>query len=100
MLRTITIDDTKPATSTQVRKTSGSITVVIPAAIVSALGVTEGDTIEILQATTGEAVIKPAKAKRIRPRYSLAQLLAEMKDHVELPDLVRWQDMPPAGTEL
>jgi antitoxin component of MazEF toxin-antitoxin module len=100
MTQTVTIDDSKPATSTKLRKTGGSISMIIPAATAAAIGIGEGDSVELRQTLTGEAVIVPVKAKRVRPKYSRAQLLAEAKDHVPLPDLASWQHVAPVGKEI
>jgi len=99
MSHSYAIDDSIPATAFKFRKTGGSVSIIIPAANAALLDVKEGATGKIAHTVTGELVLIPDRATP-PPSYKLADLLAEVKDHVDTPDLQNWETMRPEGTEI
>jgi antitoxin component of MazEF toxin-antitoxin module len=99
MGRSLEIDESRPITEVKFRKTGGSLSVIWPSANATALHVSDGSVAKIAYTKTGEQVIIPAsKPKR---KYSLAELLSEMADQVDLTlDHHDWEQMRPAGDEL
>lgn len=99
MTRALEIDESRPITEVKFRKTGGSLSVIWPSANAAALHVTDGSVARIAYTKTGEQVIIPVtKSKR---KYSLAELLSEMPDHVDLSSQQSaWEKMRPAGNEI
>lgn len=82
--------------TTNLRKVGGSIMVAIPPAFLKQLDL-EAGAVVALNLDDGQLVIKPAP----KPRYTLAQLLAESDYTRPLPESEReWVDAPAVGEEL
>ena len=84
--------------TTNLRKVGGSIMLAVPPAFLEQLHLQAGATVG-LAIDNGRLVIEPAA----RPRYTLAELLAEAEsaDVYPLPAEEReWIDAPPVGKEL
>ena len=77
------------------RNVGGSVMLAIPKALLEALGLS-ANTKVALSVDGGRLVIE----KRPRPKYTLAELLAECDpDAPENPDEQEWQEMERAGRE-
>lgn len=76
----------------KLRRSGGSLVITIPAAFVRANGLTHGSRMEVLI----DGATMTLRVQR-RPRYRLAELLAEMPDG--LPRLEGWDEFPPVGAE-
>lgn len=84
-----------PTTAT-LRTVGGSVAVVIPRAWLEALGLAAGNKVE-LRANDGVITLQPA---RVRPKYTLAQLLEGLDPDAPLPIDREWEDAPLVGQEL
>jgi len=80
-------------TTATLRKSGGSIIITVPQLYIEQNHLSAGDSVD-LRIDGPCMTVQPAR----RPRYSLAQLLAEMPEG--LPRLPEWENMPPAGQEL
>ena len=78
--------------TTSLRKVGGSVMLAVPPAFLDQLHLQPGAMVG-LAVDDGRLVVQP----RPRPRYSLAQLMAEMPE--ELPRVDGWDDMPAVGLE-
>ena len=74
------------------RRAGGSLVMTIPKAFVEQNGLSEGSSVELH--LTGKTLTVEAPS---RPRYKLADLMAEMPD--ELPMVEGWDDLPHVGLE-
>jgi antitoxin ChpS len=82
--------------TTNLRKVGGSVMLTVPPAILDMLGLQEGATVAIA-VDGGRLVIDP----RLRPRYTMAELLAASDFSEPLtPEEREWIDAPPVGREL
>jgi antitoxin ChpS len=81
---------------TNLRKVGGSIMLAVPPAILDLLHLQAGATVGL--AVDGERlVIDP----RVKPRYTLDELLAQCDAEAPVSDEDRsWIDLPPVGREL
>ncbi len=78
---------------TIIRKLGNSAGIIVPVSIMKDLGLRIDQSVD-LKSVDGCLVIQPLS----RPRYKLAELLAEMGDEFPLVDA--WDDAPAAGKEL
>ncbi|MBK5965504.1 AbrB/MazE/SpoVT family DNA-binding domain-containing protein [Thiocystis minor] len=74
------------------RKAGGSLVMTVPKAFIDQNGLSEGSQVELHLLGKTMTIEAPA-----RPRYKLADLIAEMPDG--LPRVVGWDDMPSVGLE-
>jgi antitoxin ChpS len=74
------------------RKAGGSLVITVPKVFIHQNGLSEGSQVELQLQGKTMTIEAPT-----RPRYKLANLLAEMPDG--LPRVERWDDMPPLGLE-
>ncbi len=74
------------------RAVGGSVSVTLPRQLLRTLGLSAGASVAVTL-EDGRLVISPA-----RPRYSLDQLLADMKPG-DMPTAEGWDGAPPAGQE-
>jgi antitoxin ChpS len=74
------------------RKAGGSLVMTVPKAFIDQNGLHEGSKVELHLLGNTLTIEAPA-----RPRYKLADLLAEMPDG--LPRVEGWDDMPSVGLE-
>lgn len=74
------------------RKAGGSLVMTIPKVFIEQNGLSEGSQVELLLLGTKMTVEAP-----MRPRYKLADLMAEMPEG--LPQIEGWDEMPPVGLE-
>lgn len=74
------------------RKAGGSLVMTVPRAFIEQNGLSEGSQVELHLVGRKMTVEAP-----IRPRYKLADLMAEMPQG--LPRAEGWEDMPPVGLE-
>ena len=82
--------------TTNLRKVGGSVMLVVPPAFLDQLHLQAGATVG-LAVDHGRLVVEP----RIRPRYTLAELLAESDYAQSQPTEEReWIDAPAVGGEL
>lgn len=81
---------------TTIRKIGNSAGAILPAAIRQKLDLNEGDSVDI-EARNGQIVIKPC---RVKPAYTLNELLAQCDENEPYPDeLKEWDDAPATGRE-
>ncbi len=81
---------------TIVRKIGNSIGTIIPSAILKKLDLKEGDRVNI-QDDEGRIIIIP---ERIKPKYTLTELLAKCDESAPLPqELIDWDNTPEVGNE-
>jgi antitoxin ChpS len=78
--------------TTNLRKVGGSVMLAVPPAFLDQLHLQSGAAVG-LSVDQGRLVVEP----RPKPRYTLAQLLAEMPQG--LPRADGWDEMPAAGLE-
>ena len=71
-----------------IQKWGNSAAVRLPASVLAQIGASIGDAIEI----------DPADLRLAKPKYKLADLLAEMPDG--FPKVEGWDDMTPVGREI
>jgi len=101
MSRSFEIDESRPMTEVKFRKTGGSLSVIWPNANAIALRVTDGSVAQIAYTKTGEQVIIPVEKPMGKRKYSLADLLSEMGEQVDLSaDHTAWEQMRPTGNEI
>ena len=84
--------------TTNLRKVGGSVMLAVPPAILDLLHLQAGATVGVAVAD-GRLVVDP----KPRPRYTLAELLAEAKASGTYPlsaEEREWTDAPPVGKEL
>ena len=84
--------------TTNLRKVGGSVMLAVPPAILDLLHLQAGATVGVAVAD-GRLVVDP----KPRPRYTLAELLAEAKASGTYPlsaEEREWIDAPPVGKEL
>lgn len=74
------------------RKAGGSLVMTVPKAFIEQNGLSEGSQVELHLVGKKMTVEAPT-----RPRYKLADLMAEMPQG--LPRAEGWEDMPPVGLE-
>jgi len=74
------------------RKAGGSLVMTVPKAFINQNGLSEGSQVELHLLGDKMTVEAPA-----RPRYKVAELMAEMP--YALPLVEGWDDMPPVGQE-
>lgn len=75
------------------RKAGGSLVMTVPKAFIDQNSLSEGSQVELHLLGKKMTVEAPS-----RPRYKLADLMAEMPDG--LPRVEGWDDMPSAGLEI
>lgn len=75
------------------RKAGGSLVMTVPKAFIEQNGLSDGSQVELCLIGKKMTVEAPS-----RPRYKLADLMAEMPDG--LPSVEGWDDMPSVGLEL
>jgi antitoxin ChpS len=81
---------------TLVRKIGNSTGTIIPSAILKKLNLKEGDRVNI-QDDEGRIIIIP---DRIKPKYTLTELLAKCDESASLPqELIDWDNSPEVGNE-
>ncbi len=82
--------------TTNLRKVGGSIMLAVPSALLSHMNLGTGTTVTITVGN-GRLIIDP----KVRPRYSLDQLLAQCDENASLCEKDRvWLDAKPVGNEL
>ncbi len=82
--------------TTNLRKMGGSVMLAVPPAILELLQVGIGDAVDI-GVESGRLIIQP----RVRPRYTLGQLLAQCTEMDAPSDQDRaWIDAKPIGEEI
>lgn len=82
--------------TTTMRKVGGSVMLAVPPAFLEQLHIQVGTTVGVL-VDGGRLVIEP----KPRPRYTLAELLAESDySQSQAPCEREWVDAPPVGREL
>ncbi|MDX3774723.1 AbrB/MazE/SpoVT family DNA-binding domain-containing protein [Chromatiaceae bacterium AAb-1] len=82
---------------THVRKIGNSAGTIIPAQMMKALNLKEGDALSI-EEQEGKIVISPAKT---RPKYKLEDLLAQCDPNAPMPEeLIEWERTAPVGKEI
>ena len=74
------------------RKAGGSLVMTVPKAFIEQNGLSEGSQVELH--LLGKKMTVEAST---RPRYKLADLMAEMPQG--LPQVKNWDEMPPIGLE-
>lgn len=74
------------------RKAGGSLVMTVPKAFIDQNGLSDGSQVELHLLGNKMTVEAPA-----RPRYKLADLMAEMPEG--LPRVEAWDEMPPVGLE-
>lgn len=74
------------------RRAGGSLVMTVPKAFIEQNGLSEGSQVELHLLGKKMTVEAPT-----RPRYKLADLIAEMPQG--LPRVEGWEDMPPVGLE-
>lgn len=81
--------------TTYLRKVGGSVMLVVPPALLGALGLTAGSKVG-LAVENGRLIVEPGT----RPRYTMAELLAA-SDYSQPPPLEEreWADAPAVGRE-
>jgi antitoxin ChpS len=86
--------------STSLRKVGGSVMLAVPPAFLDQLHLRPGSTVG-LAISEGCLVIDPSYLPAVRPRYSLAELLA-MSDYTNPPtsEQREWVDAAAVGGEL
>jgi antitoxin ChpS len=81
---------------THLRKVGGSVMLAVPPAILDILHLKAGETVDVT-VDDGRLVVEP----KLRPRYSLEELLAQCDASAELTAEEReWLDAKPVGNEL
>ena len=81
---------------TLVRKIGNSTGTIIPASLLKKLNLKEGDRVDI-QDDNGRIVIIPI---RIKPKYTLAELLAQCDETAPMPqELMDWDNTSEVGNE-
>ena len=81
---------------TVVRKIGNSAGTIIPAALLKKLNLKEGDLVDIRD-DEGRIVIVP---NRIKPKYTLTELLAKCDESAPMPqELIDWDNTPEVGNE-
>jgi antitoxin ChpS len=75
------------------RRAGGSLVMTVPKAFIEQNGLFDGSQVELH--LTGKTMTVEATSK---PRYKLADLMAEMPDG--LPRIDGWEDMPSVGLEV
>ena len=84
--------------TTNLRKVGGSVMLAVPPAILDLLHLQAGATVSVT-VVDGRLVVEP----KPRPRYTMAELLAEAKASGQYPLQTRereWIDAPAVGKEL
>jgi antitoxin ChpS len=82
--------------TTSLRKVGGSVMLTVPPAVLEQLKLAPGVRVG-LDVQDGELVIKP----RPRPRYKLAELLAQCDPDIDVtPEEREWLDAPAVGREV
>jgi antitoxin ChpS len=77
-------------------KAGGSVALTVPAAMLEALRLAAGSTVDLF-VNDGQLVVNP----KPRPRYTLKDLLAQCDSSAEISAEDRqWLDSPPVGREL
>ena len=96
------IPDAGFLTRTRLRRTGGSLVMVVPAPARDLLDLAEGQEV-LVSVEGGKVVMQPvmgAKGTRVRrPKYTLDQLVAGMETEPAAPTERDWMDAPPAGRE-
>jgi antitoxin ChpS len=83
---------------TTLKRAGGSLVMTVPARARDALGLSDGDVLSV-SVEDDKLVLEPASPAR--PRYTLAQLLAEERAAKIKPgSLEDWTDAPPKGREI
>lgn len=78
------------------RSVGGSVMMAIPKAILEALGLTANGKVG-LSVADGRLVVEPAP----RPRYTIAELVAQCDPAAPVSDEVReWENLEPVGSEI
>ena len=84
------------AHTAKLRRVGGSVMVALPPALLETVSLAAGREV-VLSVEGGRLVIEP----QARPRYTLAQLLAQCDPRARRPAKDReWVDAPPVGREL
>ncbi|END3796316.1 antitoxin [Escherichia albertii] len=82
--------------TTRLKKVGGSVMLAVPPAVLKTLALLPDSEVGVT-IDNGCLIIEPQK----RPRYSLAELLAQCDPHEEINDEEReWIDAPAAGKEI
>ena len=86
--------------TTNLRKVGGSIMLAVPPALLDVLRMRPGTKVGLV-VESGRLVVKPQKAPRKRPRYTLDELLAQCDPKAARTRRDRaWLDEKPVGGEL
>jgi len=81
---------------TNIRRIGNSSGMILPAAILKKLNLSEGDEIDISE--SGNKIV--ITAKKIKPKYTLKELLAQCDLNAPMPDAVKeWDDIQTEGRE-
>lgn len=87
----------RAAMETSLRNIGNSKGAVIPAVLLKELNIQVGDKLEAT-VDNGVLIITP---KATKPRYTLAQLLAQCDETAPMPDeLTEWVNLEPVGNEI
>jgi antitoxin ChpS len=89
--------------TTTVKKTGGSLMVTVPAALRDALHLTEGQELQVT--VEGDRLVYEPTRRRRRPKYTLAELLAECDPDLPFSEAEKeerdaWLNAPPVGREI
>lgn len=80
---------------TSIKKLGNSAGVLLPSALMRALNLSVGQTVNI-ETVDGNLLLKPKTAKR----YTLKELLAQCNAKAPMPaEVAEWENMPSAGLE-
>ena len=81
---------------THIRKIGNSAGMILPSVILKKLHLSEGDEIEISE-NGKQITLTPNK---IKPKYTLKELLAQCDENTAVPEVVQeWDEMPMIGRE-
>jgi antitoxin ChpS len=81
--------------TTNLRKVGGSIMLAVPPVLLNLLQLKVGATVAV-DVENGRLIVEP----KPRPRYTLAELLAESDYSQPMPEEREWVDAPAVGGEL
>lgn len=92
-------DQSEAVLTTTVKKAGGSLMVTVPAAVRDALQLVEGQ--ELTVRIDAGRLVYETKRRRRRPKYTLAELLAQCDvDQPYSEEEKAWLNAPPVGREI
>lgn len=81
---------------TNIRKIGNSSGMILPSAILKKLNLSDGDEVDVSE-SGNKIMITP---KKIKPKYTLKELLAQCDLNAPMPNTVKeWDDIQPVGRE-